>query len=161
MTKPLKHSRKYVYESGVQRYPSAAMRFTELLYALDEAPGLTTRELAECLKWKEGTTRYYLSLCRRTGEVVKESLGNSRSFYFLSSCETRGVVMDQKRKRSDNLLDNIYSALPIRFGNGRRVAATLSICRGTLINGLRDLMDEGLVQRIGRGYYVENPDRDV
>jgi len=80
MTRPLKHDKNFIYEkSGYQFYPSTAKRFVELLYALDETPGLTTRELAELLGWKESTTRYYLWLSHKDGDVVKEfESGNGR-----------------------------------------------------------------------------------
>jgi len=56
----------------------------------------------------------------------------------------------------DDLLDNIYFALPVLWDHALEKAQALDISHKTLINGLRKLMAEGLVICPRRGYYIEN-----
>jgi len=56
----------------------------------------------------------------------------------------------------DDMLDEIYFSLPIRYGDGVNVAKTLFITPRTLCNGLKKLVAEGLAVQPRRGYYLEN-----
>ena len=58
----------------------------------------------------------------------------------------------------DTILDEIYFSLPIRYGDGVKVARALFIAPRTLCYGLKKLMAEGLVTQPRRGYYLENLD---
>ena len=58
----------------------------------------------------------------------------------------------------DDILDEIYFSLPIRYGEGIEVAKALFITPRTLCNGLKKLMAEGLVVQPRHGYYLENLD---
>ena len=49
----------------------AAQPEIEILEALDAHPGFTIRELADLLTWEFSTTRYYLAVGQRAGNVYK------------------------------------------------------------------------------------------
>ena len=54
-------------------------RIVELLYALEESPGLTISELAERLGWNHSTTRWYLWHSQKDGDVRKEFTGRGEN----------------------------------------------------------------------------------
>ena len=56
-----------------------AWRIVELLYALDESPGLTISELARRLGWNLSTTRWYLWHSQKDGDVTKEFTGHGEN----------------------------------------------------------------------------------
>ena len=64
---------------------------------------------------------------------------------------TIGMSMDDK-------LDALYFCLPVMWGEAQQVASKLGVCRWTVIQWLRRLEAEGLVERVRVGCWLERFD---